>query len=138
MSSNFDTFKLEGNTLFKEGKYEKAVQSYNKCIELESWNPIGFSNKAMALIKLGSYQEAILTCQAGLSLVSPNDVKHISLKKKLDYRLEMAKSLQETHLYEESRSSLETKQKDKFTPNTEPVDLNIVTVDSLPAAFRSL
>ena len=45
----FDNF--QGNQLFKEGKYEAAINRYTKAISLHAYNPILYANRGMALIK---------------------------------------------------------------------------------------
>ncbi len=42
----------QGNDLFKEGRYELAVECYSKAAELDSLNAIMPANRAMALLKL--------------------------------------------------------------------------------------
>lgn len=129
MSDLFDQYKDEGNVFFKNGQFTQAVQSYDKCINLETWNPVGYSNKAMALIKLKDYQLAMQVCSQGLSKLNMQDSKHITLKKKLDYRLEMASNL------------LVQEQSITNTTNEEPsgpVNLTIKEVDMLPAEFLDL
>ena len=45
----------QGNQLFKEGKYEAAVERYTRAIELNPTSQILPANRAMALIKLQRY-----------------------------------------------------------------------------------
>lgn len=144
----FETYKEKGNIFFKEGNYESAIESYDKCIELESSNPIGYSNKAMALIKIGSYEKAIQVCTAGKQKLNPLDTKHIALKKKIEYRLDMAKKL----LKEKQKSSTTDPLNNKvisdnvntedlcrnISKKVEYIDLDIVPVDSLPPEFTRL
>ncbi len=42
----------QGNDLFKEGRYELAVECYSKAAELDPLNAIMPANRAMALLKL--------------------------------------------------------------------------------------
>ena len=42
----------QGNTQFKQGQYEVAVESYTKAIELDPLSAVMPANRAMALIKL--------------------------------------------------------------------------------------
>lgn len=146
--NTFDTYKEKGNNFFKQGCYESAIESYDKCIELESWNPVGYSNKAMALIKMGLYEKAIQVCTTGKQKLNPLDTKHIALKKKLDYRLDMAERLSRktkenttTNLLNNKIESDDVNQKDLYrniSKKVENIDLDIVPVDSLPPEFASL
>ncbi|CCF60321.1 hypothetical protein KAFR_0J02570 [Kazachstania africana CBS 2517] len=120
---SFDHFKTEGNQYFKEGNYASAIKSYEKCIEINPENPIGYSNKAMALIKANKNQEAVRTCQDGLKRVSKNDATHETIQKKLEYRLELAE-----------------KALNKEVPKEVNLVENLVIheVDSLPKEFAGL
>lgn len=138
MSNLFETYKDEGNAFFKAEAYEKAVQAYNKCIERDTENPIGYSNKAMALIKLGSYQDAINACNEGILKLNPKETKHIALKKKLSYRLEMAKNL----LKEQQDKTVNHNEATKRTKNSPAtgsiIDLPIEAVNTLPLEYVNL
>lgn len=148
-TNTFEVYKEKGNHFFKEGQYENAIESYDKCIELESWNPIGYSNKAMALIKMGSYEKAVQVCSAGKRKLNPLDTKHITLKKKLDYRLEMANRLLKENQKNSTTIPLNNKVENHNLNNIEDpykniskkakyINLDIVPVDSLPPEFGSL
>ncbi len=43
---------FQGNDLFKEGRYELAIECYSKAAELDPLNAVMPANKAMALLKL--------------------------------------------------------------------------------------
>lgn len=43
---------LQGNQLFKEGKYESAVERYTQALQLDPDSPVILANRAMALLKL--------------------------------------------------------------------------------------
>ena len=45
------TLSLQGNQLFKEGKYEEAIECYTRGIQLDSSNALLPANRAMALLK---------------------------------------------------------------------------------------
>ncbi|KAI3402545.2 PPT1 [Candida oxycetoniae] len=71
-----DAVKLkdQGNQYLKENKYEEAIESYTKAIELDSENAIFYSNRAQAHIKMESFGSAIQDCDAAISL-DPNFMK---------------------------------------------------------------
>ncbi|KAL3241313.1 Tah1p [Nakaseomyces bracarensis] len=81
----FTQHKDKGNQYFRSGNYEKAVKEYQQCIDLEPNNAVGYSNLAMAHLKLNNMEEARLACTQGLTC--PTDDK---LKQKLQYRLNLA------------------------------------------------
>lgn len=66
--------KDEGNKYLLAHKYNEAMDAYTRAIELDSENPIFFSNRAQVHIKLESYGLAIADCDAALA-IDPNFVK---------------------------------------------------------------
>ena len=88
---SFDEFKNKGNTQFKAGDFVQAIKYYDECILLNPEDPVPYSNKAMSLIKLGRYDAAIRVCNVGLSKVKADDASHDVIKKKIEYRLNMAR-----------------------------------------------
>ena len=48
-------FFLKGNTLFKEGKFESAINCYTTGIQLDPTNAVLPANRAMCLLKLKRY-----------------------------------------------------------------------------------
>lgn len=78
---SFEENKTEGNRLFKLGDYTAANKFYDLCIMEEPTNPIGYSNKAMSLIKQEHFDQAIRTCNTGLLYSS--DPEHEAIKRKL-------------------------------------------------------
>ncbi|KAM9908537.1 hypothetical protein OXX79_000314 [Metschnikowia pulcherrima] len=82
--------KDQGNAFLKEHKYQEAVDAYTKAIELDSSNPIFYSNRAQVHIKMESYGSAINDCNLALD-VDPNFVKAyyrkgVSLMALLNYK----------------------------------------------------
>lgn len=62
-----DVLKEKGNEEFAAKNYEKAVELYGDAARLDPQNPVLFSNKAMALIKLSQWPECIEACDKGLA-----------------------------------------------------------------------
>lgn len=48
-----DKFKEQGNAAFKAGDYNAAVAAYGAAIQMTSRNPVLYSNRAMASLKVG-------------------------------------------------------------------------------------
>ncbi|KAI9686426.1 MAG: hypothetical protein M1822_003771 [Bathelium mastoideum] len=72
MVQKLDRMKEEGNTSFKTGKYQKAVDTYTQALEVDPQNKGTNSkilqNRAMCLTKLKKYKEAIADCTRALEL----------------------------------------------------------------------
>ncbi|XP_064601806.1 tetratricopeptide repeat protein 12-like isoform X2 [Liolophura sinensis] len=66
--------KEEGNEEFKSGNYEKAVELYSKALNKHRDSHVLYTNRAMALIKLQKYQEALSDCDWALRAF-PNATK---------------------------------------------------------------
>lgn len=80
MAAQAEEFKSLGNLAFKEENYEKAVELYTKCIELNSSESNYFSNRALAYLRLKEYKNCISDCLKSLNL-NPDNIKalmHIS------------------------------------------------------------
>ncbi|XP_078342853.1 RNA polymerase II-associated protein 3-like isoform X2 [Oculina patagonica] len=60
--------KDKGNALFKEGKYEEAINCYTTGIQLDPTNAVLPANRAMCLLKLQRYGAAEADCNQALSL----------------------------------------------------------------------
>ncbi|CAI4056762.1 hypothetical protein SKDZ_03G1230 [Saccharomyces kudriavzevii ZP591] len=110
--TSFEKDKQQGNALFKQGLYREAVDSYDRLIVAQPQNPVGYSNKAMALIKLGEHAQAIQACQQGLQHAStPTTPDHLTIRAKLQYRLELSQAA------------------------AAPVQIPVVEVDELPQGY---
>jgi len=69
--------KQEGNTHFKESRYEKAIESYSCALETitdANERSLIFSNRAACYTQLRSYEEVVRDCNESISLV-PTNVK---------------------------------------------------------------
>jgi len=63
-----------GNSEYKKGNFVEAVKLYTKCIGLKSRNYIGFSNRAMAYLKMKDFLHAEKDCNSALS-IEPSHIK---------------------------------------------------------------
>lgn len=55
--------KMEGNALFKSGKFTEAIASYSEAIRLNSDNPAYLANRAAALMSIRNYRSALADIQ---------------------------------------------------------------------------
>ncbi len=56
-----EDFFSEGNQFYEQGHYEKAIESYDKAIEIKPDYFQAWGNRGIALGKLEKYEEAILS-----------------------------------------------------------------------------
>uniref|UniRef100_A0A023EQZ7 Putative small glutamine-rich tetratricopeptide repeat tpr-containing protein n=1 Tax=Aedes albopictus TaxID=7160 RepID=A0A023EQZ7_AEDAL len=61
-----ENLKNEGNRLMKEEKYQEALNTYSKAINLDATNPVFYCNRAAAYSRLGDYQSAADDCRMSL------------------------------------------------------------------------
>ncbi|XP_055383942.1 small glutamine-rich tetratricopeptide repeat-containing protein beta [Condylostylus longicornis] len=61
-----EQIKDNGNRLMKEGKFQEAFLQYNRAITYDPTNPVFYSNRAAAFIRLGQYDKAIGDCKMAL------------------------------------------------------------------------
>jgi tetratricopeptide (TPR) repeat protein len=66
--STADKLREEGNERFKEGRMSEAVSLYTRAIQHDAANPILFSNRALAYIKLGSFDKAVTDAERCVEL----------------------------------------------------------------------
>eukprot|EP00768_Dysnectes_brevis_P002795 gnl/Dysnectes_brevis/2050_a2367_1308.p1 GENE.gnl/Dysnectes_brevis/2050_a2367_1308~~gnl/Dysnectes_brevis/2050_a2367_1308.p1 ORF type:complete len:579 (+),score=190.91 gnl/Dysnectes_brevis/2050_a2367_1308:32-1768(+) len=69
--SSPDTIRLQGNSLFHSGKYSEASECYIASMRMggEDWaHGASMSNLVACQLKLGLYEQALITSQRGLSL----------------------------------------------------------------------
>ncbi|KAG0671698.1 hypothetical protein C6P45_005304 [Maudiozyma exigua] len=122
----YEEKKNEGNTYFLKNEYQNAITSYNDCILLNPEEPVAYSNKAMSLIKLGEYEQAIRVCNVALTKIDPNNEKYGGIQKKIEYRINLARNLI-------------TKRNNQTTHNNGASrDIVIQEVDNLPQEFAVL
>lgn len=46
------TFDFQGNTFFKDGKYDDAIESYTRGMSVDPYNPVLPTNRATAFFRL--------------------------------------------------------------------------------------
>lgn len=61
-----------GNTLYSQGKYEDAIECFNKSLQIHLGNNTAWNNKGLALSKTGKFDEAI-RCYDKALVISPKD-----------------------------------------------------------------
>jgi tetratricopeptide (TPR) repeat protein len=57
-----------GNALFDLGRYEEAISSYDKAIEIDPDSQSIWLNRSVAIRNLGRYTEAIISCEKALDI----------------------------------------------------------------------
>lgn len=67
-----EQLKDRGNQHFKNGDYVNAEALYTQAIMRNPANPLIFTNRANARMKLASYQEAIDDCLKSIELMRDN------------------------------------------------------------------
>ncbi|SCU80056.1 LADA_0B04808g1_1 [Lachancea dasiensis] len=67
-------FKNQGNVFIKEKKFNEAVESYSKALELDDTQSIYYSNRAFARVKLDNFLTALEDCNRALEL-DPKNIK---------------------------------------------------------------
>lgn len=67
-----DQLKNQGNTHFKNGDYEQAEVLYSQAVQKNSKNPLLFTNRANARLKLEKYEGVINDCLASIELMTEN------------------------------------------------------------------
>jgi tetratricopeptide (TPR) repeat protein len=66
------TFYNKGSSLRNLGKYSKAIECYNKAIEIDPNYSIAFNNKGKSLESLGKYSESIECFNRAIE-INPNN-----------------------------------------------------------------
>lgn len=61
-----EALKNDGNRLMKEEKYQEALNTYTKAINLDATNPVFYCNRAAAYSRLGDYVRAADDCKMAL------------------------------------------------------------------------
>ena len=67
-----EQLKNQGNLHFKNQDYEQAEQLYGQAIQKNSKNPLLFTNRANARLKLEKWEGVINDCLASIELMTEN------------------------------------------------------------------
>ena len=67
-----EQLKERGNTHFKRGDYDEAIKLYSQAIQQNSGNPVLYTNRANARLKLEQWQNAIDDCLRSIDLMREN------------------------------------------------------------------
>ncbi|XP_076810643.1 E3 ubiquitin-protein ligase CHIP-like [Clavelina lepadiformis] len=59
-------YKLEGNRLFSQKKYEEAIKQYSKAINKNGSTAVFYTNRALCNLKLQRWKEVISDCKLAL------------------------------------------------------------------------
>ncbi len=65
-----DAIKLEGNAHLKAGDFDKAVECYTRCIQLDGSNAVYYGNRAAAKMHLKQYSSAVDDSKMAISINS--------------------------------------------------------------------
>ncbi len=148
-----DTLKFDGNVAMNQGEYLKALELYSDSIELNATNIASRSNRVLAFIKLGRFQEAIADATIIIDGLEDNEV----IKRKAMFRRAEAyynRAIELKSIREESLIYLRHAEQDvskllKLEPNAPAIDLqclievairdvnNIDSVEKLTSASAS-
>jgi len=63
-----EQFKLEGNGFMKQQKFDDAIQSYNKAIEIDPKNAVFYCNRAAAQTGKEAFDRALTDCRKALEI----------------------------------------------------------------------
>jgi hypothetical protein len=58
-SNRYETLKTKGNTLVKQGMYDRAIEAYSQCIALDGVQVAAYNNRALCMLNTERYEEAI-------------------------------------------------------------------------------
>lgn len=72
-----EELKIEGNNQLASGRFEEAISSYTKAIELVNDNAIYYSNRSAAYYKLGKYDACISDAKKSIE-IDPKYIKAYS------------------------------------------------------------
>jgi stress-induced-phosphoprotein 1 len=70
--SQAEELKKKGNEVYKQRKFEEAVELYAQAAELDPDNMLLLTNKAAALFEMGKYDESIKECEKALEVGGRN------------------------------------------------------------------
>ena len=65
-------WRNKGGALYSLGKYDEAIECYDKAIQIDPDSPVVWNNKGLALNSLGKYDEAIASYDKAIQ-IDPDD-----------------------------------------------------------------
>lgn len=71
-----DVLKEQGNAAFREGAYLQAEELYTQAVQKYSRNPLIFTNRANARLKLQKWDGVINDCLKSIEIMGPNGQNH--------------------------------------------------------------
>ncbi|KAK9448191.1 uncharacterized protein V1518DRAFT_406621 [Limtongia smithiae] len=80
LDTRADDFKNQGNAAFKKGNYAAAVELYTEAWKANAREPIYLSNRAMARLKLGQWDEVEKDCVRALLLIASTGEAEVAIK----------------------------------------------------------
>jgi len=87
----YEANKVKGNEYVKENNFEKAIELYTKCVEIDSSNPVAYLNRSLCYIKCNNADLALEDSNFVLKKDKTNVKalfrRAISYKMKLNYDL---------------------------------------------------
>ena len=89
--------KEKGNEAFRDGQFKKAIELYTSAILINDTNPVLFTNRAQALLKVGRALDASHDCRQAIRL-KPDFIKAF---------IHLAKALKELGEFQEAIDTLE-------------------------------
>lgn len=78
---NAESFRQEGNELFKQKNYTGAVEKYTDGINADSSNPLLYGNRSAALMALNKFPEALQDAKTAVGLDQSNTKAQLRLAK---------------------------------------------------------
>lgn len=75
IEKQLELFKENGNDLMKKGKFTKAIEYYNKCLDIDPQYIPALNNRAQAHLSLKKYSEVIGDCTTVIDSVDPRNLK---------------------------------------------------------------
>lgn len=76
MAHAADLLKEKGNAAFRDGSYLDAEDLYTQAIQRYSRNPLIFTNRANARLKLQRWEGALNDCLKSIEIAGPNGHNH--------------------------------------------------------------
>lgn len=93
-------FKDQGNEAFKRGEFRSAIDLYTEALQLDSHNPVLYSNRAMCHFKLKQWNKVVEDCSKGLQADPSNKTKVKLLYRRGGAHAELGSSSAENDLLE--------------------------------------